>query len=216
MREGRTRGGGERGEIEQNRDKQREREGLIDKEGRWERANPPQSVEKQEPKLCPNSDVYFIWGGRCAGSTTSHAALARSRLLCGSPRDKTVMKPDGNNTDHQRKPSARQPDPLPTLLSRPFVSRHKFAPSSLSCWLCLFRDCRWRKISCTDSHWVVKPLEAPCLSYHTDCFKRGSSSSEARCGLSKLNDPVSSASFKANKRHLGSLDVIHSFEGLKV
>lgn len=35
------------------------------------------------------------------------ASLARSQWLCGSTTDKTVMKPNGNNTDHQRKPLAR-------------------------------------------------------------------------------------------------------------
>lgn len=48
------------------------REGLINKGGEWEGAKRLKNVEKQEPKWPPNSDVYFIWGGRCAGSTTSH------------------------------------------------------------------------------------------------------------------------------------------------
>ena len=30
------------------------------------------TLQKREPELRPNSDVYFIWGGRCAGSATSH------------------------------------------------------------------------------------------------------------------------------------------------
>lgn len=118
-------------------------------------------------------------------------APAHSHWLCSLPRDKTVMKRDGKNTDHQRRPLARQPDPTvaPSLLPRlPFVSQHKFAPSSLSCWLCLFRHCRWRKISCTDSQWVSSHWQPPCLSYRTGCFKLGSLSSGAKCGPSELND----------------------------
>lgn len=59
------------GEGQRGRESKTERrEGLINKEGRWESAKRPENAEKQEPKSLPNSDVYFIWGGRCAGSTT--------------------------------------------------------------------------------------------------------------------------------------------------
>lgn len=71
---GRDKRMGRKGEGEQNRDKQREREKRgINQQGRRmrERAKRLRNDEKQEPKLRPNSDVYFIWGGRCAWSTTS-------------------------------------------------------------------------------------------------------------------------------------------------
>lgn len=54
---------GRKGEGEQNRDKQREREKRgINQQGRRmrERAKRLRNDEKQEPKLRPNSDVYFI------------------------------------------------------------------------------------------------------------------------------------------------------------
>lgn len=44
----------------------------INPQERWIReSKKTKNVEKQDPNLHPNSDVYFIWGGRCAGSTTS-------------------------------------------------------------------------------------------------------------------------------------------------
>lgn len=45
------------------------REGLINKE---RRTRASKTLQKREPELRPNSDVYFIWGGRCAGCATSH------------------------------------------------------------------------------------------------------------------------------------------------
>lgn len=45
------------------------------------------------------------------GPQPRRASLARSPWLCGLPRDKAVMKPDWNNTDHQRKPFGRTARP---------------------------------------------------------------------------------------------------------
>ena len=113
---------------------------------------------------------------------------------------------------------------LPSLLPRlPFVSQHKYAPSSLSCWPCLFRDCRWKEISCTDSPLVSSQPDAPspcvCLVTPTSS-KLGGWRGEAECGPSELKwSSLTSVSFKsppANRRHSGSLDVIHSSEEQKV
>lgn len=154
----------------------RGREGLINKEAGLERTKRLENTGNQGPKLRPNSNVYFIWGGRCVGSTTLRWCSGPfSGWLCGSPRDKSVMKPDGNNTDHQRKPPASaSPDCYFHFSFLPFVSQHKFVPPSLSCWLCLFSDRRWKKISCDDSQWAVEslPPRTPCVCIITQtCFK---------------------------------------------
>lgn len=165
--------GGKRvGERKHNRDKQRER-GINQQRSRV-RENKATGKHRESGT---NSNVYFIWGGRCVGSTTLRWCSGPfSGWLCGSPRDKSVMKPDGNNTDHQRKPPASaSPDCYFHFSFLPFVSEHKFVPPSLSCWLCLFSDRRWKKISCADSQWAVEslPPDALCLFYHADLLQVG-------------------------------------------
>lgn len=58
------------------------------------------------------------------GPQPHSASLASSHWLFGSPRDKTVMKPNGNNTSLQRKPVGQtaglllaSPPPPATTLS---------------------------------------------------------------------------------------------------
>lgn len=99
--------GGKKGGGKETQQRQTGREGLINKEAGLERTKRLENTGNQGSKLRPNSNVYFIWGGRCVGSTTLRWCSGPfSSWLCGSPRDKSVMKPDGNNTDHQRKPPA--------------------------------------------------------------------------------------------------------------
>lgn len=88
----------------------------------------------------PFLDVYFIRNGRCAGCT---APLVHSYRLCGLFKDKTVMYLDWNNS---KKSQAHQCFNSSSL-SCSFVSQHKFAPVSPSCWLCSFLGRQWRKIS---------------------------------------------------------------------
>lgn len=98
-------------------DKQKE-EGLINREGRLEKCNC--KTLRSRSQHCALILMFIL--SEVAGVPCPQpckAFLARSRWLCGSPRDNTVMKPDGNNTDHQRKPSARNGCFYPSSLGYP-------------------------------------------------------------------------------------------------
>lgn len=151
--------------------------GGSDERGRFKNSNKERERESKMIKKKKQSPIYVLFLiilSDVAGVPGLQPCIAF--LACSSsPKDNTVMMPDGNKTDHQRMPRAWLCATVAcfSLLPRlPFVLQHKFAPSSLSCWLCLFRGCQWRGISCTDSQQGVGPVEAACLSYHTGCLER--------------------------------------------
>lgn len=107
------------------------------------------------------------------------ASVVRSHWLCGSLEDKTIMKLDGNNTKESLWADSQTHCCFhPSSLSYAFVSKHKFAPSSLSCWLRFFRVCQWKKISCTDNLRVLRHRKDLCLFYYANGLKLGSLSSK--------------------------------------